>query len=311
MHLLGDPHLGRSFVNGVPLARRGDRESHVDFQFYRDLLNCNDDLHVCMGDLFDKAQVPYHVIMNTYLKYQFAANHHPKRHFVILKGNHDWQRDLEKPSAFDVFAALVRSISNIHIVTDHYQIGKAVFFAWHPTISATEMVTDNVWDADVALGHWDIEDFGGDNLNLIPTAKLAELGVKKAYTGHIHKPQQFSRDGVDVTVVGSMQPYAHGEEIDDSLYQTVSKKQYLAAPAGSFHGKCLRIDLRAGETLDDEIDCLQLTIRQHGEDESVAPVTLGDFDMKNLFTESFKEAGVSDKTTKIMLERYEASKWSQ
>jgi len=308
MKLLGDPHLGRSFIHGVPLDRRGERERMVNQQFLSDIMTPSGGLHVCMGDLFDKAIVPYSVILNTALAYAAAAQKFPNTKYVILKGNHDWQRDLEKPSAFDLFHRMVNHINNIFVVTTTYQIGRLAFFAWHPTINAVEMVRNGVWDADVALGHWDIEDFGGDNMNLIPTQALAEAGVKNAFTGHIHKPQEFVRDNVNVVVVGSMQPYAHGEEIDETLYKTIDKKALLESPVGAWHNHCLRVDLSAGDILDIEVDCLQLTVRKEKEDGKPMEVTLGDFNMTELFRSSFTEAGVSDKITDTLLGRYEASR---
>ncbi|MES0183296.1 hypothetical protein NKK48_01105 [Mesorhizobium sp. C386A] len=38
------------------------------------------------------------------------------------------------------------------------------------------------------------------------------MGCKVAYTGHIHLPDEFERDDVKVIQVGSMQPYAQGED---------------------------------------------------------------------------------------------------
>jgi DNA repair exonuclease SbcCD nuclease subunit len=308
--LLGDPHLGRSFIHGVPLDRRGEREKMQFEQFHNNLLNANGELHVCMGDLFDKAVVSYSVILNTAYAYAQAADHNPRVQYVILKGNHDWQRDLEKPSAFDMFSALVHHIDNIQVVPTWYQPtgSDAVYFAWHPTISAKDMVASWPGQATKAYGHWDIEDFGGQNLNLIPTAKMAERGITSAYTGHIHKPQKFVRDGVAVEVVGSMQPYAHGEEVNEELYLTKTKEEVLAAGEGAFRDKCLRVDLSPGELLDFDIDCLQLTVRKpKGEDEKLE-VTLGDFNMTSLFRDSFQEAGVSESVTEKLLGQYEASR---
>lgn len=308
MKLLGDPHLGRSFIHGVPLDRRGEREMKQFNQFHADILTPGGDLHVCMGDLFDKAIVSYSTILNTALAYAQASKRNPQTMYVILKGNHDWLRDLEKPSAFDMFARLVAQLPNVKIVDEYWSLQDKGFIAWHPTIPSIEMVGHLNRSVAVALGHWDIESYGGDDLNLIPTKAMAERGITHAFTGHIHKPQQFTRDGVEVNVVGSMQPYAHGEENDDSLYQTVTKKELLESPVGAFRNKCLRVRLAPGELFDVEVDCLQLTVqKENGKDEPIE-VQLGDFDMITLFAEAFKSAGVSDETTKRMLEQYEASR---
>ncbi len=170
------------------------------------------------------------------------------------------------------------------------------------------MIIKNRLKGDTSFGHWDIESYGGDDTNLIPTKHLNDIGVTHAYTGHIHKAQGFSRDGVEVTVVGSMQPYAHGEESDSSLYQTIDLKGYREAPLGAFHNKCLRIELKTGELLDDDIDCLQLTVKREKTEETKMDVTLGEFNMTELFTESFKEAGVSDDVTSALLGQYESQR---
>ncbi|WP_204307606.1 hypothetical protein, partial [Enterobacter hormaechei] len=52
-----------------------------------------------------------------------------------------------------------------------------------------------------AYGHWDVDPRSPSH-NLIPTKELAALGITKAYTGHVHLPSTFKRDGVEVEVVG-------------------------------------------------------------------------------------------------------------
>lgn len=295
---LGDPHLGRSFVHGVPLHRRGDREELVWAQFEQSLNSTTADVHVCMGDLFDKAYVSYDVIVRAALAYIKAANDKPETKFVILKGNHDWVRDLDKSSAFDLFTHIVDHIQNIFVVAQRWQyMEKLAFFAWHPTIFAA----DNVFTsgATIAFGHWDVESFGGNGENLIPTKQLAEAGFTTAYTGHIHLADQFTRDDVDVTVVGSMQPYAHGEESDTDLYVTLTKDEI----DDTLHNRCVRIVLQPGEILDQEVDCLQLTIKKlDGIDDNMPTVVVGDFDMEAMFRKAFCD--VSPEITENLLQQF-------
>ena len=52
--------------------------------------------------------------------------------------------------------------------------------------------------------------------------QVAAAGIAKAYTGHTHLPQKFTRAGVEVIVTGSMQPMAHGEDPDERFYMTRS-----------------------------------------------------------------------------------------
>ena len=60
--LLGDQHLGKVFVNNVPLHRRGDHEKIVWAEFRKQLDPKGAEVHVNMGDLYDKPFVPYGVV---------------------------------------------------------------------------------------------------------------------------------------------------------------------------------------------------------------------------------------------------------
>lgn len=300
---LGDPHLGRSFIHGVPLHRRGDREARVWADFTDSVTNTEADVHVNMGDLFDKAYVSYDVIMRAAQVYIEAATNNPHCSFVILKGNHDWVRDLDRHSAFDMFAAIVEHMQNIFIVSNRWQfMGELAFFAWHPTILAADNIPipeDGVGPT-VAFGHWDVESFGGNGENLIPTKQLAEAGFTHAYTGHIHKEDEFERDGVYVKRVGSMQPYAHGEESNDDLYVTLTKAELTDQ---TLHDMCVRVILEPGEILDEEVDCLQLTIKKlDDEDDEMPAVVLGDFDMEKMFRQAFSD--VTPEITENLLQQF-------
>ncbi|MBD9544223.1 metallophosphoesterase [Ensifer sp. ENS04] len=296
--LLGDPHLGRTFLNGVPLHRRGDREKMV----WQDFLAALDraagcDFHVCLGDLFDKWIVSFDLILKTADAYRKVALANPNTRFMILKGNHDWTRDLERRSAFDVFAALMRGTPNVTIVDKPIWLPaeRLAFYPWHPLWEAKEVA--NMPNANILFGHFDVE-FGEHNM--VPT----ELHYDRIYTGHDHKARTLTRHGTEVVVVGSMQPYAHGEEPDDSLYVTLTADQL--AGAGDLHNKCVRIIGRYEE----EIDCLQLTFKQEksADDDQLESVTLGDFDMGKLFAEAFAEAGVSAERTATVLDQYHSKR---
>jgi DNA repair exonuclease SbcCD nuclease subunit len=310
MTILGDPHLGRQFVHGVPLHRRGERENLVWEDFARSLSNVQTDVHVCMGDLFDKAVVPYDVIIRASRLYRAAALRHPETRFIILRGNHDARRDLEKVSAFDLFKELTPEVT---CVTDYLCQNETTFFGWHPTMSAKDMVLNAIQSGllqagDTVFGHWDIESYGGDDHNLIPTAELAAAGIKIAFTGHVHRPQLFARDGVEVNVVGSMQPYAHGEEINEDLYVTRSYAEYLEDPS-LYHDKCLRLLLEPGDRLDGAIDCLQLTTKRVGEDDTPdEKVGLGDFDLMKLFSDAFTAEAVPADIQAQILDRFNAQR---
>lgn len=294
--LVGDPHLGRSFINGVPLHRRGDREKLV-WKDFLDALHGTDrgvDYHICLGDLFDKWIVPFDLILDTAAEYRKAAKERPATLFCILKGNHDWMRDLQRRSAFDVFAALVAGVPNIQIVDRPLilQGTGLVLYPWHPLWDAREKLEGI--EGNILFGHFDTE-FGEHNM--VPT----KLHFERIYTGHVHKPDRFNRDGTEVVIVGSLQPYAHGEEINDDLYVTLRPEE-IEGRGRDLHDKCVRIH----GAYDGEVDCLQLAFKRESsnDNEPVETVTMGDFDFDKLFVESFAEAGVSSERTAEVLGQY-------
>ena len=301
--IMGDPHLAKTFVHGVPLHRRGERESMVWDAFRANLEAAAADLHVCMGDLFERPIVPYDAILKAADIYRKVASDKPQTRFVILRGNHDCLvRDLERASAFDLFARLVSDVSNIIVVSDVVMIAGYLFVGFDPVTPLADRITEDHRGAKAAFFHAETEGYGKE-FNVIPFEKLAELDILKVYNGHEHKPARFTKHGVDVTVVGSLQPYAHGEEIDDTLYVTLTLSELETA--GNLSNKCVRILLEPGETLDQEIDCLQLTIkRQADADAKIGEVTLGEFDIDALFKQAFAEAKVSDTLTDTILQRF-------
>lgn len=303
---LGDPHLGRTFIEGVPLHRRGDREKMVWADFENSLNNVSSKYHVCMGDLFDKSYVPYTVILRAYRAYKNAAEKHPDTKFYILKGNHDWTRDLTNFSAFDVFAELVADIQNISVVTGLLvNEDNMMFVAWHPTNTIKDYgLVETMSQVRVAFTHSDVQDFGGENNNLIPTKELAKIGVETIYNGHIHKPETFTRDGVKVVGVGSMQPYAHGQNVNDDLYITLSLTE-LEETDLDLTNRCVRVILEPGEELTQDVECLQLTVKRSRDVDDVIPdVDLGNFDMELVFKKSLDDFGVNAEVRDKLLGLY-------
>ncbi|TIQ65156.1 MAG: hypothetical protein E5X41_13270 [Mesorhizobium sp.] len=305
--ILGDPHLGRAFVRGVSLEKRGLREKMVMDDFRARLAGSGVyDVFICMGDLFDRWAVPYGVVFQAAWTFLEASLQNPNTQYVILGGNHDISRDLEKKGALDLFQLVVQGRENVRVVrhTDNGRRmklgGKMVeFFPFHPSKPADELVTGEI---EVAFGHWDT--IFGDG-NLIPTKKLAEMGCKTAYTGHVHLPDEFKRDGVKVVQVGSMQPYAHGED-NEEMYVSLTLDEIEGQ---DLRDKCVRVLLAPGERLDQEVDCLQLTFKRIGVvEEDTEEVSMGDFNLMALFGQAFEEAAVPDDVRSQILTRFEETR---
>lgn len=257
--ILGDPHLGRRFITGVPLHRRGEREMKQRLQFEDSLYSGTGD-HICLGDLFDSFTVPNSVVLSTAFAYIQAATSQRKRRFFIIEGNHDVSRDTGKTSSFDVFKALVSHIENIVVVSEAAVVDQGrAFFPYHPFKTAKEIVEEVAHlDYDVAYGHWDVVDFGGSNV--VP---VEALRCDWIVTGHDHVRRSLTRGGSTIRVWGSMQPYSHAEDPDDQMYVTLDLEELDELDLTDMN---VRLRLRPGEEPPTDLDCLSLTFLRVAED---------------------------------------------
>ncbi len=309
VNTIGDPHLGRSFKTGVPLHRLGDREAMVWEEFERQL-GLPADLTIIMGDLFDKFVVPPEVVLRCFdllLKYTSS-----KQPIYILRGNHDASRDTNKGSSFDILERLVAAanaplftVTGASLTTFVHQDTTAVLLCgWSPFQNAADsmdsvLVGNRPTPIAAAFGHWDVIQHGDDTHNMIPLDQLAAHGIKKVFTGHVHKADSFTRQGIEVIVVGSLQPYAHGEQQPgDPLYQTLTPSEVYAAGLESFQNTNLRVLLAPGEEFPETVDCLSFTVKRtnalEDEQEGVQEVNVGAFDLKTLLGTSCTSCGVSE-----------------
>lgn len=304
---IGDVHLGRRFTNGVPLHRRGDRERMVREDFRERLMNVDGaTIVVQTGDLFDSFTVPEEVVLDTARIVSEAAQRNPNTIYVFYRGNHDASRDTSKASSFDVFAELLKHVPNVNVFRNVSILTrgdtKIGFIPWHPFDSADILATRLIQEwpdvkFDAVYGHWDIETYGGDNtFNIIPTKILSNV-TKAVKTGHIHKPRKFERDGVSVDVVGSMQPYAHGEDPGTTYYKTTRFEDF-AAYGETEKAWCRNLNLRVlvkpGQEAE-PIDCLSFITKkvdERGDEEADIEVAMASFDMDRLFHEALQESTV-------------------
>lgn len=117
----------------------------------------------------------------------------------------------------------------------------------------------------IAFGHWEITDFskisGVENLN---EYGIQDIIIKQAdiiVTGHEHKPNFYSK--IKTYVTGSMQPYAHGEQLkEEILYKTESLSTVvnnLTKDVDIYSNVNLRIILDTDEDPLKNINCLSLS----------------------------------------------------
>lgn len=307
--LIGDVHAGRTFKTGVPLERLGEREQSILDSLANALQPTlgKDIRHYCviMGDLFDKFAVSNETLQMVF-NILYSASYDVES-ITILRGNHDSNRDKLLVSSFQILKALCSRAPNITFVDGDTPLVTTInninhcYFGYHPFVSAKAMAEalPSLSGLSIAYGHWDITAHGEDTHNLIPIETLKEKGITSVYTGHIHKHQKLQMSGINVMVVGSMQPYAHGEEAaDDPLYQTFyadEAKGMLEEDAAVFHMTNLRVLLQADDVWDvDRVDCLSLVFKRIEGDRAVEDITVGydDFSSEAIFNKNLTE--VSD-----------------
>jgi DNA repair exonuclease SbcCD nuclease subunit len=300
--LIGDPHLGRVFRTGVPVHRLGEREADVLLDFNLRVLTVDDVPIIIMGDLFDKYSVPENLVLDVAETLNKAAGWKP---IYVLRGNHDSSRDSVRKGSFDV---LERLCPKVVFVKGVYEIqlenGYLALFGYDAFKSAAELANQLTANCNylAAFGHYDLTSHVSD-FNLVPTDVFATLKIPVAYTGHIHKSQTIERHGVTVHAVGSMQPYAHGEQAEgDPLYQTLTLDEFNARDPEDFLDVNLRILLKGDEVFDQQVDCLSLVFKHIAEDEAEPlEVAYDSFNSDNILTECLE--GVSEGLTSWVKDR--------
>lgn len=317
IHILPDAHLGRRFLNNVPLHRRGERERMVmaDFQQrLQDVIDEEPTVHITIGDIFDQPRVDPMVVLMAAEAYQDAAYNSPKTHFVILPGNHDLSRDVEAKTSYDLLRAILVAVKrpNIQVLRDVPEVMMANglrlgFVPWHPTETSEEMVSQlgKAAPFDAIFGHWDVI-APIDRRNLVPIEVLREM-TSIVVTGHDHR-RRAERRGEDLAllVTGSMQPYAHGEDVDGTMYRTVT----LGELPSDTRNLCLRIMLQGNEEAPTDIDALQVQImRVVSKEDAKIEVGFGDaFNIETIFADEFEKAELPQDVIMAIRDRYIAGR---
>src|SRR3546814_19354340 len=94
-------------------------------------------------------------------------------------------------------------------------------FPWEWSRTALDQVEKlyNNGRVEVAIGHWDLQSFGGDDSHICPTAALkAKFGDGLTiYSGHYPLPGEYEVDGHTVVCPGSMDHYSHAQAPSGAL----------------------------------------------------------------------------------------------
>ena len=294
--LIGDPHLGRKFEAGVPAHKRGQREAR-QLTILRDELHIsNVDFNISVGDLFDHPHVGYKVALEVAELYLKAAEALPNTNFYVMAGNHDLPRNLGVVGAFDAFEEIVAGrFPNLIVVRRATQVSPFLaLFPWEWNKSAAEQVVeigsplDDDFNRGVAVGHWDLQSYGGDDTHMAPTSMLHVKGWTQLYSGHYHTEGDYTVNGHVVHCTGSMEPYSHGEDPEGKIYVTLTLDE--ATDGRDLSEKCVRVILSEGEELPDDLDCMAITaIKAKVENEEVQPINLGKFEWKTVLDEALAD----------------------
>lgn len=295
--LIGDPHLGRTFKTGVPLHRRGERESQVWAAFVEALRQpC--EVSVNLGDLFDTPAVERSIVAAAIDLYRSEAAAHPYRMYVVLAGNHDRSRQPGVVSSFDLFQRGLLGVPNVRVLTKPHLFGVVLYVPW--VWGADLRATDYPAGATLAFVHLDLEVFGHDESCLVPARALTSLGVEEIWGGHWHIPGDYMVDGVTVHCAGSLLPYSHSEDPDGRVYVTLTPEEALARD--DLHMKCVRILAKRGEDIPD-IDCLALTVKWQDEAAVEIEQICGSYDLHEAMSRAFTNHEVPDFVRTFVMER--------
>lgn len=295
MYLIGDPHLGRVFKANVPLDRRGEREQMMMDDFQMQLWGAEDDLIVIVGDLFDHWYVSWDCLVDTIHIILTWQTLNPTKTLVIMQGNHDYSPNKGQQGAFDALEASMYAYDNIHVVRAVKTVCGVIFFPWQWERNALEQLDDVMEWTDTAVGHWDLEHFGGDTSHLCPAKALQAKGVLRIFSGHWHLAGDYDIEDVTVTCTGSMQPMTHAEDPDGKLYITLTEEEYLRTSSSDLRDKYVRVILRDGGTIESPETCLGFKIKKAEEIKAEQErVTLGDFNIHKILDESFKKHEVPE-----------------
>lgn len=287
MKLIGDTHFGKKFKTGVSLNRRGELEELFYSKFEKEL-NEPDELVVQLGDLFDSVIVDLNTIMRVFRIIHDASFKNKNTKFIFIRGNHDAQRDSAQTSAFDILEEMCLSLVNVKFVKDTLRIENKVFIGWDYFREKTlrELLYEiGLKDGDVLFGHFE------EPVDPV----LLEIN-NDVFSGHIHKQHCVE----NVNFIGSLLPIAFGEENDNSFMETLSLEELLSKNPNEFINKRIRVLLKDGEELPDNINCLQLIAKRSEKQSIVLDNEIEEVDMRKLFEEELSESGLVEE----LYERY-------
>lgn len=284
---IGDPHLGRRFITGVPSHRLYEREETQYAELDR-LLNPSDPLIdniVIMGDLFDRFVVTPTTVLRAVELLKKASDTNPHIEYFVIPGNHDMTKDTTKKSSYQLFYevfSLDWSIPEINRnVSFHSSMSHIIYpdFNGNPDIwvglyfeayNAFRVSDYNMEISErysksskkISFGHWDSVDIISSGY--LPSADLLE-DSDLVVSGHEHTYKQTfypSHPNTPVLFTGSLQPYSHAEDPDKKIYTTIKAEDLDNYDLSKdFKYKCLRVECTPSFALTEPVECYSLAYK--------------------------------------------------
>jgi DNA repair exonuclease SbcCD nuclease subunit len=274
----------------VPHHKRGERELRQRALFKAELNTKGVDYIVMVGDLVDHPNVGYKIVVDAANDILEATEENPDVTYLFLAGNHDLPRNIETVGAFDDFEAIVQGrYDNVVVVRNPIIIDQEIaLLPWQWGVSTADQVAKLVGQAEVSIGHCDLQSYGGDDSHLYPTQELAAIGVQQFFGGHYHIEGSYPVNGHVVNCTGSLEPYSHGEDPEGKIYVTLSLEE--ATDGRDLSQNCVRVILKDGEEIPDDLDCMALTaIKEKLVAEEGEQVSLGKFEWKTVLEEALAD----------------------
>lgn len=293
---LGDVHLGRAFISGVASGRHGWREQLVLQQFEAELEEAvvSGRCLKQVGDLFHAfwfQGAKELVLAVTEIVKSKARRLKPGQYFVFIGGNHDESKNLEKVSAFQLFAQLLEGMPGVYVVRkDPFELDGTLYVPYNPFKAPAAQLQPYVEEErwfDEVVGHWDLIEIGNAE-QLLPFDQLIQI-TNTVINGHDHNPRLLEwSDAFRILNTGSMQPYSHGEDATGEWYVTLTPAE-IAADPDLCRDRFVRVKLAKGETFDPTaIDAVAVTFMRDDQTEEDRVVDIDAiFDMGQVFNEAF------------------------
>jgi DNA repair exonuclease SbcCD nuclease subunit len=288
MRVIGDPHLGREFIANVPLERRGEREAMMMTEFEKQL-NDSKDMTVIVGDLFEHPIVSFQTLYKTCELILVAAAMQPLRPIIIMAGNHDLNKATDKKAYIHIMEMIFERVPNVHVLLLPSVLFGTAFFPWQYGVTAIEQLELLDWTTApiTAIGHWDLESYGGDDSHLCPAQELADRGITRIISGHWHVSGDYIVDGIPVYCTGSMQPMTHAEDKEGKLYVTLTKQEYEKLDPETLRDNYVRVYINEDEEVIAPPTCLGFKVERNRGSRETERVNLGTFDMNDILKQAF------------------------